>query len=287
MSRRQAVVAKPPVPAAASHRAELLRGMTTIRLFEERCVELYSAATIRGFVHLYIGEEAVAVGVMENLTPDDAVVAGFLSTAAWVRSHSRAVTIGVVVLGIGIFAAIQYVQYRSALTERAASELIQVRQTAASGNIPLAVRDLETFAERFDGTPAASEARLLLAQLQLAQGNAAQAVEAVQPVADARDPLLAASAGLLLAGAHEAAGEPEQAEQVYLRIAERAELDFQKREALEDAARIRAARGDADGAVQLYDQLIGLTQPDSPERDVYEMRRMEIVTSGATAATGS
>ena len=66
MSRRQAVATKPPAPAAASHRAELLRGMTTIRLFEERCVELYSAGSIRGFLHVAIGEEAVAVGVMQT-----------------------------------------------------------------------------------------------------------------------------------------------------------------------------------------------------------------------------
>jgi pyruvate dehydrogenase E1 component alpha subunit len=36
--------------------------MLRIRRFEERCVELYSATKIRGFLHLYIGEEAVAVG---------------------------------------------------------------------------------------------------------------------------------------------------------------------------------------------------------------------------------
>jgi pyruvate dehydrogenase E1 component alpha subunit len=65
-----------------------LREMLLIRRFEERCVELYSATTIRGFVHLYIGEEAVAVGVMENLTPDDAVVATY-------REHGHALARGI------------------------------------------------------------------------------------------------------------------------------------------------------------------------------------------------
>lgn len=41
---------------------ELLREMLRVRRFEERCVELYSAAKIRGFLHVYIGEEAVATG---------------------------------------------------------------------------------------------------------------------------------------------------------------------------------------------------------------------------------
>jgi pyruvate dehydrogenase E1 component alpha subunit len=66
----------------------LFRQMLRIRRFEERCVELYSATKIRGFLHLYIGEEAVAVGVMEALQPDDAVVATY-------REHGHALVRGV------------------------------------------------------------------------------------------------------------------------------------------------------------------------------------------------
>jgi pyruvate dehydrogenase E1 component alpha subunit len=62
--------------------------MLRIRRFEERCVELYSAAKIRGFVHLYIGEEAVAVGVGEALTPGDAMVSTY-------REHGHALVRGV------------------------------------------------------------------------------------------------------------------------------------------------------------------------------------------------
>ncbi|GLX49560.1 pyruvate dehydrogenase E1 component subunit alpha [Streptomyces hygroscopicus subsp. hygroscopicus] len=73
---------------AARHRADLLEAMLRIRRFEERCVELYSAAKIRGFVHLYIGEEAVAVGVNEVLTPEDAVVSTY-------REHGHALARGI------------------------------------------------------------------------------------------------------------------------------------------------------------------------------------------------
>ena len=66
----------------------LLRGMVRIRRFEERCVELYSAAEIRGFLHLYIGEEAVAIGVVDALTNDDNVVATY-------REHGHALARGV------------------------------------------------------------------------------------------------------------------------------------------------------------------------------------------------
>ena len=45
----------------------LLREMLRIRRFEEKAAELYSLGHIRGFLHLYIGEEAVAVGTMQAL----------------------------------------------------------------------------------------------------------------------------------------------------------------------------------------------------------------------------
>jgi len=56
------------------HALALLREMLRIRRFEEKCAELYSAAKIRGFLHLYIGEEAVAVGALKALEADDAIV---------------------------------------------------------------------------------------------------------------------------------------------------------------------------------------------------------------------
>ncbi|GAB4480497.1 MAG: pyruvate dehydrogenase (acetyl-transferring) E1 component subunit alpha [Burkholderiaceae bacterium] len=65
-----------------------VRDMLRIRRLEERCAELYGAGKIRGFLHLYIGEEAVAAGVMPNLAADDAVVATY-------REHGHAPLRGV------------------------------------------------------------------------------------------------------------------------------------------------------------------------------------------------
>jgi acetyl-CoA synthetase len=66
----------------------LLREMLLIRRFEERSAELYTEGKIRGFLHLYIGEEAVAVGAMRALTPEDAVVATY-------REHGHALARGI------------------------------------------------------------------------------------------------------------------------------------------------------------------------------------------------
>ena len=76
------------VPAEVTHRRELLRQMLLIRQFEQKCVELYSAGEIHGFVHLYIGEEAVAVGVNQALTPEDNIVSTY-------REHGHALVRGI------------------------------------------------------------------------------------------------------------------------------------------------------------------------------------------------
>ncbi len=66
----------------------LLRQMIRIRRFEEKCVELYSAGKIRGFLHLCIGQEAVAAGALSVLEPGDAVVATY-------REHGHALARGI------------------------------------------------------------------------------------------------------------------------------------------------------------------------------------------------
>ena len=71
-----------------SHAVRLLREMLRIRRFEEKCAELYSLGKIRGFLHLYIGEEAIAVGTMQALTPDDAIVSTY-------REHGHALARGI------------------------------------------------------------------------------------------------------------------------------------------------------------------------------------------------
>jgi pyruvate dehydrogenase E1 component alpha subunit len=65
-----------------------VRDMVRIRRMEERCAQLYGEGSIRGFLHLYIGEEAVAAGVMPHLKAADAVVATY-------REHGHALLRGV------------------------------------------------------------------------------------------------------------------------------------------------------------------------------------------------
>ena len=72
--------------------AELARGllsdMVRVRRMEEKCAELYGETKIRGFLHLYVGEEAVAAGSLRALAAGDAVVATY-------REHAHALLWGI------------------------------------------------------------------------------------------------------------------------------------------------------------------------------------------------
>lgn len=82
-------VAEPKSKAGERDRgASLLGQMLLIRRFEEKSAELYSLGKIHGFLHLYIGEEAVAVGAIPVLSPDDAIVSTY-------REHGHALVRGI------------------------------------------------------------------------------------------------------------------------------------------------------------------------------------------------
>lgn len=70
------------------HMLELLKQMIRIRRFEDKCAELYTQEKIRGFMHLYDGEEAIAVGVIPVLEKRDRIVATY-------REHGQALVRGV------------------------------------------------------------------------------------------------------------------------------------------------------------------------------------------------
>jgi 2-oxoisovalerate dehydrogenase E1 component len=71
-----------------AHVTDLLKGMIRIRHFEDKCAELYTQQKIRGFLHLYDGEEAIAIGVISVLGDNDRIVATY-------REHGHALARGV------------------------------------------------------------------------------------------------------------------------------------------------------------------------------------------------
>lgn len=77
-----------PFPLSREEALAWLRQLQLIRRFEEASAQAYTAGKIRGFLHLYIGEEACAVGTLRALEPDDAIVSHY-------REHGHALARGV------------------------------------------------------------------------------------------------------------------------------------------------------------------------------------------------
>lgn len=118
------------------HVRHLLASMLRIRRFEEKCFELYQSEKIRGFMHLYDGEEAVSVGVIEALQPEDAIVATY-------REHGQALARGV---GMNVLMAELYGKQEGCCRGRGGSMHVFDRATRfyggnaiVGGGLPLAV----------------------------------------------------------------------------------------------------------------------------------------------------
>src|SRR6266566_8406224 len=75
-------------PAQRELERRMLRQMLLIRRFEEKAAEAYALGKIGGFCHLYIGQEAVAVGALAALRDDDYVICSY-------REHGQALLKGI------------------------------------------------------------------------------------------------------------------------------------------------------------------------------------------------
>jgi len=73
----QTKTAAPATRLDAELARRLLTQMSLIRRFEEKAAEMYALGKIGGFLHLYIGQEAVAVGAMSTLRPDDYAISSY------------------------------------------------------------------------------------------------------------------------------------------------------------------------------------------------------------------
>ncbi len=219
--------------------------------------------------------------------PDDAVVARVVEWSEWGRRNAR-IVIGVAVVLVLVVLGFLYYRSRSArLDQLAATRLGEIRQTAASGNNPLAIKDLQQFLDRFGGTASAPEGGLLLAQLQLEQTQSTDAISTLRSFTP-DDGLTNASRLILLAAAYEQADSTARAVQTYLDVGNNESgFEFQRREGLENAARLQMQNGNPADAANTYQKLLDLTADASPQQTaVYRLRlaEAEAAAQGKTAA---
>lgn len=219
--------------------------------------------------------------------PDDKFLFFIERAGLWARHHTRALIIGGIVLAVGIIAAVYYIDSQRRVEAEAAARLNEVQQTVMTGNVPLAIRDLQTYLAAFGGTRAAREGRLILADLLLTEGRPAEAIQALGRLHRDLDEPAGIAAAQLQAAALESLEQHDDAIDTYQRIASNARFEFQRREALADAARVALDSDRPDLAAEFLDRLVQTFPEGDPGRSYYEMWRAEATARAARISDGT
>ena len=194
----------------------------------------------------------------------------------WFRANQRTVTIAgavALLLGMGAWFMITARQRKEAF---AARELIQIRQTADAGNLPLATNDLSRLISGYRGTTAAEEGTLLLAQIRLQQGQPELAVAALRELlAGAPRERFRAPAHSLLGTALEQLGNLEEAARAYRDGARTARYELLELQLLMEAGRAFTMAGDTAEAATIYEGIIR-EHPEAPGLSEVRLRLGEI-----------
>lgn len=208
---------------------------------------------------------------------EDVFVEKTLEAASWAKRNSQALILAAIVVVVLVAGGIYYRNYRTSWDDQAIARLEQVQASFAVGDREAAKGELRQYLEQFDGSVYALEARLILGQALLEDGTPDEAIEVLAPaVREMASQPIGIQAGFLMAAAYEESGQPEEAENLFLRIANTSDLTFQIREAMGGAARIREAGGDLDGAAELYEDVISDMEEGDPQRGFWEMRLAEV-----------
>ena len=207
---------------------------------------------------------------------EDAFVAGVLELSQWAGKNRHVLTMGSVVLVLAVMGGIYYVNFQRTLTVQAVNRLEAIHQAISISAFEDAKAQLSVFIDRFEGTDQASEAIVLLGRLHLEGGDAAVAISVLERAELGFRDSIDLQGNSLLARAYEDQGRWPDAEGVYLRVADGAELDFQIRGALERAARARRRQQDLDGAAELYERILATFEDDDPAKGIYELRLAEV-----------
>jgi predicted negative regulator of RcsB-dependent stress response len=175
------------------------------------------------------------------------------SIAEWFQAHLREVAIGAIL--VLVVAAGTWLWRASAEKKavNASQALGDAQRVFASGNLPLAQSDLQRLVQRYSGTNAALEGRLLLAQVYFQQDKVDEGLKVLRD-AGAGGPF-ESSIHSVLAGGLEQQGKSAEAAAEYLKAAETALDEDSKSTMKAEAARAFEAAGDSSRALQLWTEL--------------------------------
>jgi predicted negative regulator of RcsB-dependent stress response len=208
-----------------------------------------------------------------TIDSDDAVAMRAAEIAAWAQRNIVLVLSVAGVLAVVVAGTLYYQVYKSQRAERASTAYLTMQSTIPA-DTTAAIRQLGTFASNYDGTSEAAQSRMLIAQLWLAKGQPAKAVEEARKVAEGSSSLRD-EGRLLLAGALAASNKREEAISTYLKLADDAKLPYMKQDALSQAAVLREQANDWKGAADLYRRMLDTTEKNSGDRTVVMLHLAE------------
>jgi len=200
------------------------------------------------------------------------------SLVDWVRSHARHLGIG----GIAVAAVVvgTWVVSRSneAKALGASRALVEAQRSMATDNLPLAAADLQKVIQGYGGTTAATQARLLLAQVLYRQNKVADGLKILDEAGSA-GPLQSSLHALRAAGL-EQSGKPAEAAAEYLKAASESSLPSERESYRSDAARAYLAAGSKAEALKIWLEIAAdQASPLNPEA------RLRLGEMSATVAT--
>lgn len=207
---------------------------------------------------------------------DDLFTSRVLELTVWAQNNAQTLIFAGIVVALAIGATVYYFNFSETRENQSALELEQIHQVVGVVSTEETLAELNRFLERFEDAASTAEARLLLGQVQLENGNVQGAIDALQPLRGRLGEPVALQAGFLLGAAYEEQGLWDEAVATYLDVADETDLGFQLRNALSDAARVRAAQGRYAEAEELLGTLLDELDSADPGRGVIEMRLAEM-----------
>jgi tetratricopeptide (TPR) repeat protein len=137
--------------------------------------------------------------------------------------------------------------------ERSSRDLLAARQSIATGNAPLAQSDLQKLVDRYEGTTAATQASLLLAELSYEKGEYPKGIDALQKAKDAK--FAASRVWSLIGDGQLQLGKVDEATASYQKAADVADTDGEKAMAMAKKARAYMSVNKVEDARKVWSEL--------------------------------
>jgi predicted negative regulator of RcsB-dependent stress response len=208
-----------------------------------------------------------------KLDSDDAMALRAAELSQWARRNARMI-IGIAAVALVVVGGLLVWKYSQAEKRAVAGERLLSLAANPTVGTAAGTSEMERFIRQYDGTPEADEARLMLAKSLLDQGQPRPAMTHLNKVAGGRSQL-AVQALMMLGSTQAQAGDRAAAIRAYTQAADKAQMKYQKFEALGQAALHHEAGGNWKAAADIYRGLLAESEKGSQQATIIEMRLTE------------